>query len=452
MNSLNSFDNLIKRQLIILVIYLVKSGIPIEFNRPFQPHSESGFLNLSSSRLGEFHLMSTSKFNLPFSHTIGNWSSNKNFDDSSVTYVEVARRNPYKISKFLGFGCTFTDSDLKTFQRIPSALLDSIFKFYFSAGGLNFKLLRVSIDSNFEKKRKIYFKKLFQGSLNNNLKIVADIRTENIDSARNFDVNSSHSLKKFIDKNEIEILSLDFNASTVSNRINQIRKLIAKFNQTNTKFMTPIICLTDRTRRIEQPWLLRFEQRQNNILDKIDMISLTNHSVSPEFLCRAYKKYCKPCLFTKIEDVNQIRMAPFDSWQKAEELIQRIISLLHQNIVGYFGNSLISCTWEMHAGDDDALMILDQDGTELSKTPTFYAMAHFSRHILPASKRVAATICGPMASKIQVVTYLRPDAKILVLLHNRHGTPIPITVVDKRMGQFHIVLPKKSINSIIYCI
>lgn len=396
------------------------------------------FPNSFCSKLGEYHLLSTSKRNLPFSHTIGNWLTTKSIDDPLVTYVEIDRRRPYKTAKFLGFGCSFTDSDLDMLQRIPSSLLDSLFGTYFSANALNFELLRVPIDTSFEAKQRIYANRL-----NNNAKVDAVIQPE----------TSPNSLRKFVesmDKNQIGMLTLDSNCSdkmeNVIDKVNQIHALVAAINRT-MECKTPKICLMDCTHRIEQPWLFQLRNTQNNILDKIDMISLTNHLNSPKFLCRSYKNCRKPILFTNLEEISKPSV---DSWQEAEQLIDNLMALLHQNIAGYFEDSLISNARAKKPGN--SLLMIGENDSKLIKQLAFYAMAHFSRHILPDSKRLTATLCGPMAAGIKTIAYLRPDAKILVLLYNPNGVPVPMKVVDKHMGHINAILQPKSINSIIYCI
>lgn len=439
---------------IVFVAFSVDLVISIELIRPFQPkfdilyfENDCNFPNISDLKHGECHLMSTSKSNFSFANSIGKWSSsNKSVDDPTLTYVEIDRRNPFQMSEFLGFGSTFTDSDFEMFQRMPPKLVDCSFEHYFSPNGLNFELLRVPIDRNFEKKREIYLK----SSQSKKLKIVAVIRPEGFYSSSKFRSNSTNSMdsvvnliKSINDENKIEILDVNFTEQVVQNvtdQANQIEKLRMSFNRSNTDLVTPKICLTDCTRRTEQPWLLELEKSHENILNQIDVISLTNHSVSPEFLCRAYKKYRKPIIFTEISEMNQFSAMHVDLWQKTEGLIDRIMSLLLQNIVGYVGPSLIS------------LITFDENGKKLSKHPAFYAMAHFSRNILPNSKRLTATLCGPMMSGIQTIAYLRPDAKILVLLYNSNEISIPVTVADKQIGNINIVLPSKSINSIEYCI
>lgn len=443
--------------LMVFVTFSVDFGIAVESTWPSQTqfdrlHTEEDceFPNISDLKLGEYHLMSTSKFNVSFAHTIGKLSSsNTSMDDPLVTYVEIDRRSPFKLSEFLGFGCTFTDSDLEILQKLPATLVDRVFENYFSANGLNFELLRVPVDGNFEAKRKIYSER----QLGKQLKLVAVFRRENFDSPSEFRSNVTNStgtllklVKSMNDENEnkIEMIQLDFDsteqAPNVTDQANQIQKLITSFNRSTAAFVTPKICLTDSTRRIEQPWLFELEKSHENIFNRFDMISLTNRSVPPEFLCRAYKKYQKPIIFEEIKDVNGVPTVETDLWQTAEELIGRIMSLLHQNIVGFLGHSL------------NSLITFDENEAKFSKHPAFYAIAHFSRHILPHSKRIAATLCGPMMASIQTVAYLRPDGKILVLLYNLNDISIAVTVVDKRIGTWNITLSPKSIHSIVYCI
>lgn len=440
----------------VFVTFSVDFGVAVESTWPSETqfdrlHTEKDceFPNISDLKLGEYHLMSTSKFNVSFADTIGKLSSsNKSMDDPSVTYVEIDRRSPFKMSAFLGFGCTFTDSDLEILQKLPSTLVDRAFENYFSVNGLNFELLRLTIDGNFKAKREIYSER----QLGKQLKLVAVFRRENFDSSSEFRSNVTNStgpllklVKSMNDENEnkIEMIQLNFDsteqAPNVTDQANQIQKLMTLFKRSTAAFVTPKICLTDSTRRMEQPWLFELEKSHENILDRIDMISLTSRSVPPELLSRAYKKYQKPIIFEEIKDVNGVPTDERDLWQTAEELIGRIMSLLHQNIVGFLGHSI------------NSLIKFDENGAKFSKHPVFYAIAHFSRHILPNSKRISATLCGPMMASIQTVAYLRSDAKILVLLYNSSDISIAVTVVDKRIGKWNIILPPKSIHSIVYC-
>lgn len=438
--------------LIPFVISSVISVIAVESIQHDKPSSQFThgyaeniyeFPNISGSKYGEFHVMSTSKFNLSFAHTIGKWSSsNYSLDDPTVTYVEIDRRNPFEMSTFLGFGSTFTDLDFEIFQQMPSTLVESIFEIHFSANGLNFELLRVPINKNFAAKRERYLEGLSQRPWDKQLRLVAVIRPENF-------VSSSESLVQLVNsinnETKVDILSLDFNcagqAPNATDQVHQIQTVISSLNHSTADFVTPKICLTDCTRRNEHPWLFQLEESHRDILDQIEMISLANRSGSPESLCRAYKKYQKPIIFTVIEEDDQFSKSNHvDSWQKTEEFIDRMMSLLLQNIAGYFEHSL------------NALIMPDENGTKLRKGSSFYAMTHFSRHILPNSKRLAATLCGPMMSNIQTVAFLRPDARILVLLYNSNEVSVPVTVVDKHIGKFSIILPPKSINSIVYSI
>lgn len=448
-------------RLMFYVIFLVNSVILFKLKSKFNcmcSENDYNFPNVSHSKPGQYHLMSTSKLNRSVSHHIGMWSPNIGVGNSSITYVQIDRRKPYEQSKFFGFGSTFTDADLNIFPRMSSMQRDHLFESYFSANGLNFELLRVPINKYFATKRKMYANNLSQRPLNEHLKIVAAVRpSERFGSTEEVcDANSNHIIKlikSLCNDDKIEMLSIDFNCSeqNVTVAANQIRTLIAAFDGI-AKCMAPKICLTDCTRQIGEPWLFQLEKSQIKILDKIDMILMTNQSVAPERLCRAYKKYHKPISFAeiKLDQRKQMSTVQIDSWQKTEQFIDTIMALLRQNIVGYFGNSLISKVNGRHTAN--TLITFDERKSKICKQSNFYAMAHFSRHILPTSKRLAATICGPMAAGIQTVAYLRPDANILILLYNPNGMSIPAYVVDKRIGTIDVTLQPKSINSILYSI
>lgn len=98
----------------------------------------------------------------------------------------------------------------------------------------------------------------------------------------------------------------------------------------------------------------------------------------------------------------------------------------------------------------DAQIILSEDGREMYKQPTFYAMAHFSKFILHGSIRIEANILSPHISKVKSLAFLRPDNKIVVILYNRAFKTIFATIRDKSKGIFNIKLKPKSINTLVY--
>lgn len=100
----------------------------------------------------------------------------------------------------------------------------------------------------------------------------------------------------------------------------------------------------------------------------------------------------------------------------------------------------------------DAQIILSEDGQEMYKQPTFYAMAHFSKFILRGSVRIAANILTPSKSRIKSLAFLRPDNKIVVILFNRSKKAVLVTIKDTSKGKFNIHLKPKSINTLVYTV
>lgn len=98
----------------------------------------------------------------------------------------------------------------------------------------------------------------------------------------------------------------------------------------------------------------------------------------------------------------------------------------------------------------DAPIILSEDYKEMYKNPQFYAMAHFSKFILPGSIRIDAKISGSMNSKLLTTAFLRPDNKVTVVIYNGAQQAFGLTVEDKIKGRVNIRLKPKSINTLLY--
>lgn len=64
----------------------------------------------------------------------------------------------------------------------------------------------------------------------------------------------------------------------------------------------------------------------------------------------------------------------------------------------------------------DSTIIVNGTADEFYKQPTFYVMGHFSKFIVPGSKRIDSTIIG---LGISSVSFLRPDGKVAVVIRNR---------------------------------
>lgn len=69
----------------------------------------------------------------------------------------------------------------------------------------------------------------------------------------------------------------------------------------------------------------------------------------------------------------------------------------------------------------DAPIIISDDGNEFYKQPMFYGLGHFSKFIIPGSKRInVVEKCGISGkTNIRFVAFLRPDKLKAIVVFNK---------------------------------
>lgn len=142
------------------------------------------------------------------------------------------------------------------------------------------------------------------------------------------------------------------------------------------------------------------------------------------------------------------------SWKHAEELIDMLMDILLHNVNGYIDWNIIL---DAHGGPNyinnivDAFIIANDDFTEIYKQPLFYAAAHFSKFILPNSKRIDIQIVGGDAANLSSLAFLRPDRQVAAIFYNTHPQKvISLDIIDALKGRFTIEIHPKSLNTLIY--
>lgn len=141
------------------------------------------------------------------------------------------------------------------------------------------------------------------------------------------------------------------------------------------------------------------------------------------------------------------------SWQRAEEYIENIYENLKHDTKAYF---LLNLLINEQGGPSlnnsqlfDAPIVVSNDFTRFYRQPSFYAISHFSRFILPGSVRLDISVIG-INSNMPVLAFVRPDGSVVVFIYNSLNGIVPITMSDKYQGTIEINLKPKSINTIIY--
>ncbi|XP_055305432.1 lysosomal acid glucosylceramidase-like [Sitodiplosis mosellana] len=144
------------------------------------------------------------------------------------------------------------------------------------------------------------------------------------------------------------------------------------------------------------------------------------------------------------------------SWTHFEELTNMLFETLTHNVNGFLDWNIML---NMHGGPNymnnvvDAMIIVNDEFTEIYKQPLFYAAAHFTKFILPGSRRIQAIISGDNVGDLSSLAFLRPDHKVAAIFYNKHEqNTIFLRINDKRKGTFDIQIEPKSLYTLIYLI
>lgn len=147
------------------------------------------------------------------------------------------------------------------------------------------------------------------------------------------------------------------------------------------------------------------------------------------------------------------------SWQRAEEYMENIFENLKHDTQAYL---LLNLLIDEHGGPslnnngqlfDAPIVVVSNDYTRFYRQPSFYAISHFSRFILPGSVRLDVNMIGinSNGSSMPVLAFLRPDGTVVVLIYNSSNGIASVTISDRYQGTIEkINFKPKSINTIIY--
>lgn len=441
---------------LICVIFALKVAIALQTNQPCLKYGSYYVCTVNAINVPEpdlksnqFILISTSMFGIPFSYIKGNCLPAHGSTDPSVTYLEIDRRRPYRQSEFLGFGTTLTQTDLNILKRTAPKLRDAILKSHFSSDGMRFDLLQMSMAEIPEFKEKLKIKEQIQTKMNKDLKLIATIQPKPWIFLEKTDNRTAAQLK-FVDslaQNKVWSIFVE------SNRLDPFNMDEIKFmdfmrrHLNGTKNSEAKLTLVDNTENIQNPWIDRLEYFERRTREKFDMICLGDNPVPPEMLCRVYRKYQKPIVYAR--GALSESKTTSEPWPTFEKLIRTLISLLQRDMAAFINNAMVSYSNATFAGE--SLILIDKYHSKMIRTPNYYAIAHFSKYIVPGSMRVNAFFCGPNTS-VQTVAYLRPDSRVAVILFNPADTPVEIGLVDKQHGEIRIHLKPKSINTLLYAV
>lgn len=142
------------------------------------------------------------------------------------------------------------------------------------------------------------------------------------------------------------------------------------------------------------------------------------------------------------------------SWSNAEQLIDMLMDILRHTVSAYIDwNIILDATGGPNYINNivDAFIIANDNFTEIYKQPLFYAAAHFSKFIMPNSKRIDIKIVGDDEANLSSLAFLRPDKQVAAIFYNKNPDEvISLNIIDLLKGRTTIEIPPKSLNTLIY--
>lgn len=190
-----------------------------------------------------------------------------------------------------------------------------------------------------------------------------------------------------------------------------------------------------------------------------DIHGYLDRMTSPNILDKIHSRYIdKPIWYTEMSfgGMNMLgeNGPKLGSWERAEQFLFILMSALNHSVVSYIDWNLIL---DHHGGPNyiknylDAMIMSNENFTEIYKQPLFYAMAHFSRFIPPGSIRIYTKFVSIPVERVHTLAFLLPDKKnVSLIIHNNETHSVHIKIMDRFRGQAFVELKPKSINTLVF--
>ncbi|XP_021949025.1 lysosomal acid glucosylceramidase [Folsomia candida] len=147
------------------------------------------------------------------------------------------------------------------------------------------------------------------------------------------------------------------------------------------------------------------------------------------------------------------------SWERAVNYASDIISDMNNFVAGWIDWNLVL---DLSGGPNwaenfvDAPIISDKDLNLIYKQPIYYALGHFSKFIPENSIRIRHSKDNSTAfAGVEILSCLRPDGMVSVILLNRVNTVKKITIINdsgirNQQGFINMELLPNSISTLVY--
>lgn len=141
------------------------------------------------------------------------------------------------------------------------------------------------------------------------------------------------------------------------------------------------------------------------------------------------------------------------SWKRGEDYAHDIIQDLNNFVSGWTDWNI---ALNMEGGPNwvknfvDSPVIVNAKADEFYKQPMFYALGHFSKFILPMSKRVELVPSQNLPKNVYIVGFQRPDKAIVCILLNRSNGNITLALRDPSTGYINTDLTPHTIQTVLW--
>ncbi|ESP00722.1 hypothetical protein LOTGIDRAFT_158016 [Lottia gigantea] len=175
---------------------------------------------------------------------------------------------------------------------------------------------------------------------------------------------------------------------------------------------------------------------------------------SPSDLDKAHTNFPEKFLFASEAcegDLPWERHVDMGSWYRAEAYGHSIVQDMNHWVTGWTDWNI---ALDMQGGPNwvsnfvDAPIIVNKDKQEFYKQPMFYAMGHFSKFVVPGSKRMDIKTQG--STNLELTAFISPDSSIVLVILNRHDTEEAISIQDPELGYLNTKISAHTILTLVW--
>lgn len=173
-------------------------------------------------------------------------------------------------------------------------------------------------------------------------------------------------------------------------------------------------------------------------------LDLTNELFPDKFIL-----YTEACQGTSEDPKLKVDLG---SWDKGVGFSESIIENMNHWVTGW-------CDWNMalniYGGPSwiahklNAPIIVDAEYDVFYKNPMYYHLGHFSKFVLPDSRRADLTIQQD-GQGLQAIAFLRPDGIVALIVLNASDDPVSISVNQTGIGYLDVLVPEHSIQTYLW--